>query len=77
MTIEQINSKEYIVQSITEAIKAAIQTMAMASATRVENTGLRMSGPIMKQPAFYFELQRQACSAMKLQTRGKEHALQL
>ena len=52
MINEQKNSNEYIAQAVAEAARATIQTMAMVSKTRAENTGPRISGTIVKQPTF-------------------------
>ena len=52
MASEQISQTEFITQAVVEAARVAIQTMAMASTTRQDNTGLKMSGSIMKQPTF-------------------------
>ena len=52
MASEQINQNEFLMQGITEAARAAIQTLAMASTSKQNNAGLKMNGSIMKQPIF-------------------------
>ena len=50
MPSEQISQNEFIAQAVAEAARAASQTMAVASTSRQENAGFKMSGSIMKQP---------------------------
>ena len=39
-------------QAVAEAARVVFQTMSTASTARVENVGLKMSGPIVKQLTF-------------------------
>ena len=52
MASEQIGQNEFIVQAVAEATRATIQTMATNGMTRQEHSGIKMSGPIWKQPTF-------------------------
>ena len=52
MANEQTNTNEYITQAVVKAARVAMQTMSTARTARAENTGPRMSRPIMKQPTF-------------------------
>ena len=52
MASEQINHNEFIAQAVAKAARVAVQTMAMASTSRQDNAGLKMSGSIMRQPMF-------------------------
>ena len=45
-----MNAYEAIAQAVAEATRAAIKAMAVAE--RAHNVGLRLGGPMMKQPNF-------------------------
>ena len=49
MASKQLSQNEFITQAVEKA-RVAVQTMAMASTSRQDNAGLKMSGSIMKQP---------------------------
>ena len=55
MESEQTNTNEVIVQAMAEAIRAAIQAMAVAGAERTQNVGPRPGGPMTKQSTFNWE----------------------
>ena len=46
MASEQTSHNEFITKTVAEAARVAIQTMAMTSTPRQDNTGLKMSGSI-------------------------------
>ena len=52
MAREQIGQNEFIVQGVAEAKRAAFQTMASTGMARQKNAGIKMGGPILKQPTF-------------------------
>ena len=55
MASKQTNTHEVITQAVAEAMRAAIQAMSAAESERAQNTGLRLSRPIMKEPNFHWE----------------------
>ena len=52
MANKQIGQNELIAQAVAEATRVAIQTMATTHMARQENTGIKMSQPILNQPSF-------------------------
>ena len=44
--------KEFISQAVGKAARSTIQTMGTPSTPRPDNAGPEMSGPILKQPMF-------------------------
>ena len=73
MASKQISQNDFIVQAVAEAARVATQTMAVASTLKQENTGLKMSGSIMKWPIFnkYEELQN-----IKLEVRQSNESVE-
>ena len=52
MASKQISQNEFVAQAVAKAAKVAMQAMAMASTSRQDSTGLKMSGFILKKPTF-------------------------
>ena len=52
MAGEQIGKNKFIAQAVAETTRVATQTMASTGMARQENAGIKMSGPILKQPTF-------------------------
>ena len=56
MVSEEAIANEAIAKPVAEMMKAAVQTMAAASAERPQSTvGPKIGGPAMKQPSFNWE----------------------
>ena len=53
--MKQANTNEAVVQAVVEATRTAIQATAVTRTERTQNLGLRLGGPIMKQPTFNCE----------------------
>ena len=53
MASEQVIANEAIAKAVAEVTRAAIQAMAAAAAERPQSiAGLKIGGPVMKQPSF-------------------------
>ena len=52
MATEQANTYEAIMQAVAEAVRTAIQTMAMAGEERTQNVGPILGRPFMKELTF-------------------------
>ena len=56
MAREQVNANEAIAKTVEEAIRVAIQALAAAITERPQNAGPKISGPVMKQTNFDWEV---------------------
>ena len=52
MASKQISQTKFIMQAVAKAARVAIHTTATAGTSKQDNTGPKMSGPIMEQPMF-------------------------
>ena len=55
MASKETNTNKAVGKAVAEATRGIIQNMDVARAERTQNTGPRLDGPMLKQPAFNWE----------------------